>query len=109
MGTPRPFKTFLSALMAILIIIASVGSAGAASLAQDPPPGNTISQIEVISPYYSIEHLTTADGTQLTGSLINGPSHPLPEYEAERQASITTIAPQGTLANFPSYDWVFGC
>ena len=109
MGTPRTYKTFLSALMALLITIAFVGSAGAASLAQDPPPMNGDSQIEIISPYYSIEHLTTADGTQLTGSIINGPPHPLPEYEAERQASMTTITPQGTLANFPSYSWVFGC
>lgn len=109
MGTPRTYKTFLSALMALLITIAFVGNAGAASLAQDPPPLNSSSQIEIISPYYSIEYLTMADGTQLTGSIITGPSHPLPEYEAERQASMTTITPQGTLANFPSYDWVFGC
>jgi hypothetical protein len=109
MGTSRTFKTFLSALMALLITVTLVGSAGAANLAQDPPPVNSSPQIEVISPYYSIEHLTTPDGTQLTGSIITGPSHPLPEYEAERQASMTTITPQGTLANFPSYDWVFGC
>jgi len=92
-----------------LVSIALIGNAGAASLAQDPPPEAISSQIEVISPYYSIEHLTTPDGTQLTGSIINGPPQPLPEYEAERQASMTTIAPQGTLANFPSYNWVFGC
>ena len=109
MGESRIIKTFFSIFMAFLVSIALIGNAGAASLAQDPPPINGSSQIEVISPYYSIEHLTTPDGTQLTGSIINGPPHPLPEYEAERQASITTITPQGTLANFPSYDWVFGC
>lgn len=109
MGTTRGFKTFLSVLITILITFSFIGSAGAASLAQDPPPVNGGSQIEVISPYYSIEHLTTPDGTQLSGSIITGPPHPLPEYEAERQASMTSIAPQGTLANFPSYDWVFGC
>lgn len=109
MGTHRTFKTFLSVLITLFITISFVGSAGAASLAQDEPPENISSQIEVISPYYSIEHLTTPDGLQLTGSIINGPSHPLPEFQAEREASMTTIAPEGSLANFPSYDWVFGC
>ena len=109
MGIHRTFKTFLSVLITLFITISFVGSAGAASLAQDEPPENISSQIEVISPYYSIEHLTTPDGLQLTGSIINGPSHPLPEFQAEREASMTTIAPEGSLANFPSYDWVFGC
>lgn len=109
MGTPRALKTFLSVLISLLITISFVGSAGAAILAQDPPPINGSLQIEVISPYYSVQHLTTPDGTQLSGSIITGPSHPLPEYEAERQASMTTITPQGTLASFPSYNWVFGC
>lgn len=109
MGESRIIKTFFSIFMAFLVSIALIGNAGAASLAQDPPPINGSSQIEVISPYYSIEHLTSPDGTQLTGSIINGPPQPLPEYEAERQASMTTITPQGSLADFPSYDWVFGC
>ena len=109
MGESRTIKTFFSIFMTFLVSIALIGNAGAASLAQDPPPEAISSQIEIISPYYSIEHLTTPDGTQLTGSIINGPPQPLPEYEAERQASMTTITPQGTLANFPSYNWVFGC
>ena len=104
MGNPRVLKTCLSFVIAILVSIAMLGSAAAALPAQDPPPEANTSQIEVISPYYSIQHLTTAEGVELTGHIINGPSHPLPEYEAERQASKTSIAPQGTLANFPSYD-----
>ena len=109
MGNPRVLKTCLSFVIAILVSIAMLGSAAAALPAQDPPPEANTSQIEVISPYYSIQHLTTAEGVELTGHIINGPSQPLPEYEAERQASKTSIAPQGTLANFPSYNWVFGC
>lgn len=109
MKTSPSFKTYLSALMAILISFTLISSAGAANLAQDQPPETNSSQIEVISPYYSIEHLTAPDGTQLTGSIINGPPHPLPEFQAEREASMTTIEPEGLIANFPSYDWVFGC
>ena len=109
METSPSLKTFLSAFLAILISLALIGSAGAANLAQGEPPQSSSPQIEVISPYYSVVHLTTPDGTQLTGSIIGGPPHPLPEFQTEREASMTSIEPQGTLANFPSYSWVFGC
>jgi len=105
----RIFKNILSSFSALLIAIAFVSGAGAVGLTQDFPPENGNSQVEVVSPYYSYENITTPDGVQLTRHIINGPSEPLPEFEAERQASITTVEPQGTLANFPSYDWVFGC
>ena len=104
METRRAFKTIFSALIATAISLSLIGSAAATNLPQTDSP-----QIEVISPYYSVIHLTTPDGRQITGSIINGPSQPLPEYEAERKASMTTINPQGVIANFPSYDWVFGC
>lgn len=109
METSPSFKTFLSAFLAILISLALIGSAGAANLAQGEPPQSSSPQIEVISPYYSVVHLTTPDSIQLIGSIIGGPPHPLPEYQTEREASMTTIEPEGTLANFPSYSWVFGC
>ena len=90
-------------------MILLVSSVEAASLVQGEPPENNSSQIEVISPYFSIDHRTTPSGHQLTGAIINGPSRPLPEYQAEREASMTAITPQGILPDFPSYDWVFGC
>ena len=109
MKSPRIFNAFLSSLTAVLVSIALVGSAGAAALTQEEPPESGSPQIEIISPYYSIEQFTTADGTEITRSIINGPSQPLPEYQAEREASMTAIEPEGTLGNMPSYDWVFGC
>ena len=109
METPRAFKTIFPALTAIVVSFSLIGSAAAVNRAQVEPPLNSKPQIEVISPYYSVMHLTTPDGRRITGSIINGPSQPLPEYEAERKASMTTINPQGVIANFPSYDWVFGC
>ena len=92
-----------------MVCSALIGSAAAAALKQDETPESGSPQIEVISPYYSEELITTPDGIQLTGSIINGPSKPLPEYQAEREASMTAIEPEGTLGNMPSYDWVFGC
>ncbi len=109
MKTQRTVKALLSALLTIMVCTALVGSAAAAALKQDETPESGSPQIEVISPYYSEELITTPDGTQLTGSIINGPSKPLPEYQAEREASMTAIEPEGTLGNMPSYDWVFGC
>ncbi len=101
----RTFSSILSLLLAVVL----VNGAGAANLTQDQPPETPTSQIEVVSPYYSFENITTTDGTEVTAHIINGPSQPLPEFEAERLASMTTVEPQGTLANFPSYSWVFGC
>jgi hypothetical protein len=87
------------------------------ALAQDIPPEKSSPQptvveqdnIEVISPYFSIEHTTLPDGTPLSGYIIIGPPAPLPEYEAERAASIMPIINATVLPNFPSYNWVFGC
>jgi len=95
--------------MAVLVCIALVGSAGAAALTQAELPENGSPQIEIVSPFYSEEYLTAADGTEITRSIINGPSQPLPEYQAEREASITALEPEGTIGNFPSFNWVFGC
>ena len=75
---------------------------------QEPPEviaGETV----VVNPYFTIENITFSDGIEISGYLINGPSEPLPEYEAERQASIVELSTRGTITNFPSYDWVFGC
>lgn len=109
MNTKPAVKAFLSMLLTIMVCSALIGSAAAAALKQDETPESGSPQIEVISPYYSEELITTPDGIQLTGSIINGPSKPLPEYQAEREASMTAIEPEGTLGNMPSYDWVFGC
>ncbi len=98
----RTFSSILSLLLAVVL----VNGAGAANLTQDQPPETSTSQIVVVSPYYSFENITTANGSEVTAHIINGPSQPLPEFEAERLASMTTIEPQGTLANFPSYSWV---
>jgi hypothetical protein len=65
--------------------------------------------IEVINPYFSIEHTTLEDGTSISGYIINGPPTPPPQYEAERASSLMPIINAITLPNFPSYNWVFGC
>ena len=74
MGNPRVLKTCLSFVIAILVSIAMLGSAAAALPAQDPPPEANTSQIEVISPYYSIQHLTTVyrPDRSLTGVRTHG-------------------------------------
>ncbi|HOE34913.1 MAG: hypothetical protein KBA92_03415 [Anaerolineaceae bacterium] len=109
MKISRVRNVFVSSIMAVLVCIALVGSAGAAALTQAELPENGSPQIEIVSPFYSEEYLTAADGTEITRSIINGPSQPLPEYQAEREASITALEPEGTIGNFPSFNWVFGC
>ena len=64
---------------------------------------------EEINPYFSIEYTTAPDGTPLSGYIINGPPAPLPEFAAERAASIRSTTAGIILPDFPSFNWVFGC
>ncbi len=102
-------KKFVSAFMALLICLTSLGGLSGNVFAQTKEQEVTYSDVEVISPYYSEQQITFSDGRQVTRSIINGPSEPLPEYQEEREASKIKDTPKGTIANFPSYDWVYGC
>lgn len=109
MKTLKCTRSISLIVAAILISLMLFGNTSSAAQAQTEPPDDASSQIQVVSPYYSYQNFTTAEGAELTAHIINGSSEPLPEFEAERQASITAVQPEGTLANFPSYKWVFGC
>jgi len=102
-------QLLLLPILTAFLVLSITGSAFANPLPQEIIPNGDNPQIEIINPYYSIEYLTTADGIPLSREIINGPSKPIPEYQAEREASRTTIEPEGIIANFPSFDWVFGC
>jgi len=102
-------KKFVSAFMALLICLTSLGGLSGSVIAQTEEQETIYSEVEVFSPYYSEQQITFPDGQQVTRSTINGPSAPLPEYQEEREASKITDEPQGTIANFPSYNWVYGC
>ena len=106
----RPIgKTILSIFFSVILIWSMIGTVDASTLFQDTLPPTNNSQIEVVNPYYTIEYITTADGSQIEKVNIHGPSEPSPEFQAEREASITSIEPEGIISNFPSYHWVFGC
>ncbi len=102
-------KKFVSAIMALLICLTSLGSLSEGVFAQTKEQDVIYSEVEVISPHYSEQQITFPDGQQVTRSTINGPSAPLPEYQEEREASKITDTPKGTIANFPSYNWFYGC
>ncbi len=102
-------KKFVSAFMALLICLTSLGGLSRSVIAQAEEQEAIYSEVEVFSPYYSEQQITFPDGQQVTRSTINGPSRPLDEYQEEREASKITDEPKGTIANFPSYDWVYGC
>lgn len=96
------FRLFL--LMVMLGLLASpLGTAGA----QETPPGET--QVEVVSPYLTILRQFAADGNELEGYVINGPSKPPAEFAEEHAANAIQGEVEGTIANFPAYTWVFGC
>lgn len=110
-------RVLFALLMVTVLIFTSSGNLWSNAYAQDIPTDAPTSEsaatetppIEVINPYFSIEHTTLSDGTLISRYIINGPPHPPAEYEAERAASIMPLPIAGTLPNFPSYSWVFGC
>jgi hypothetical protein len=89
------------------------GNAYAQGIPTDTPASGPVltgtPYIEVISPYFSIEHRTLADGTPISGYIINGPPHPPAGYKTESTASILPSPNAVILPNFPSFSWVFGC
>ncbi len=102
-------KISLSIFFSVVLVYSMIGRVNANNASLDALPLTNNPQIEVVNPYYTIEYITTSDGSQIEKVNIHGPSEPIPEYQAEREASMTTIEPEGIIDNFPSYDWVFGC
>ena len=113
----KKFRILFSVLMVAILIFTLVGSnwsnVYAQDISTDTPASDSVksneNDIEVINPYFSIEHRTLSDGTPVIGNIINGPPNPPPEYKAEREASIKSTIDAVILPDFPSYDWVFGC
>lgn len=113
MKESKIWRAISGLLIVIILVFYSGGNIQGKVIAQNAmdvtPPEVEIVGTEVVSPYYTVEHIITADGTHLDAQIIKGPSEPPAEFEAERAASILPLNTRGTLANFPSYDWVFGC
>jgi hypothetical protein len=109
-------RVLINLFVVMVLIFISTDNIQGGVLAQDIPddnPGSAPSDttppvVEVISPYFSIEHRTLADGTQLSGYIINGPPTPPAGY-AHESTTVTPSINAGILSDFPSYSWVFGC
>jgi hypothetical protein len=108
---------FLYPLLVVTVFIfISTGNVQSNVYAQENPINAAGSQpaatetpyVELINPYFSIEHRTLADGTQIEGYIINGPPTPPAGYVHEHSSGIPSINAV-ILPGFPSYDWVFGC
>lgn len=110
-------RILFTVLVVTVFIFTITGNLWSNAYAQDIPTDTPASEpivtqtplIEVVNPYFSIEHTTLTDGTTISGYIINGPRTPLSEYKAERAASIMPIINAVILPDFPSYNWVFGC
>jgi hypothetical protein len=66
-------------------------------------------ETETLTPYFTVERYSLDDGAILNKDIIAGPPQPPPGYEAEREASMLLLPERGTISDFPSYNWVFGC
>jgi len=104
--------SFIALGFYILLILTLVGFPLRAVASQDTPPEAEVLtplRSEVVNPYFTVETYALADGSLIEKDIISGPPQPPLGFETEREASIVTLTSRSTLANFPSYSWVFGC
>lgn len=114
----------LAIFLAGILLFTSVGAAWNRAYAQDIPEGFVEEEppppvpqeiirpeaaIEMVSPYLSIIHQTTLEGIEEEGLVINGPPEPPADYAEEYVANTIEGEIEGTLPNFPAFNWVFGC
>lgn len=101
-------KIFTKLFFVFLTIALLSGSITPSTMAQDQTPeGGSVSDINVINEYYSEQYITLDDDTEVTRSIINGPS--TPPFGQDEWIHADDLQPEGIIPDFPSYDWVFGC
>jgi len=96
-------------LLALILSSGMVIGIDRAFAQMEPPDKSSQPDVEVVNPYFTVEKIQTEDGFTLERGTINAPPEPLPEFEAERLASIQPLPSEGIIPSFPSYSWVFGC
>ncbi|MBP8997092.1 MAG: hypothetical protein KBG10_02265 [Anaerolineaceae bacterium] len=113
----KVFSCLLAALMLPALALNLSGSAYASDQTPDDPvetsSGGTVtiesSDLEVVSPYLSINHLQLSNGTALSALIINGSPTPPAGHDAAWVDAIEPLPSSGVLAKFPSFSWVYGC
>lgn len=105
----KGFKAVFPKWFLVFLVIALLGGSIIPSTqAQDiMPTDESGSDVTVFSEYYSERYLTLDDGSEITESIINGPS--TPPLGQNEWINAEDLQPEGVIANFPSYNWVFGC
>ena len=119
--TEEKLRKIFSCLLAVLMLPALALNLSGSAFARDEAPDDSAatssgepvtiesSDLEVISPYLSINHLQLSNGSALSGLVINGSPTPPAGHDAARVDAIEPLPSSGVLTEFPSFDWVFGC
>lgn len=76
-------------------------------VAQGDGPQVTSRDVEVVNPYYTVEHLVLEDGSEIDRNIINGPSKPTTGVDQRPTGELDSNAV--ALTDFPSFSWMFGC
>ena len=102
------FKLLLCFLLAFVLLINTQGSLLSKVFGQSIPTESRT--VEVVNPYYAVEFSTLSNGTPISRGIINAPPVPPEGFSADRLIAASDPSRSAViLADFPSYNWVFGC
>ncbi len=96
-----------SSILACILLLSAFNVPTEKAFAQDNGPQVLTRDVEVVNPYYTVEHLVLDNGSAIDRNIINGPSKP-PVGDDHGQSS-ELDANAIALLDFPSFSWMYGC
>ncbi len=96
-----------SLLLVCILFLSGLNMSAESAIAQDDGPQVLSRDVEVVNPYYTIEHLVLENGSAFDRNIINGPSKPPSSIDHGASADLDENAI--ALLDFPSFSWMYGC
>ena len=97
----------ISSILVCILLLSGFSMPAERATAQDDGPQTLSRDLEVVNPYYTIEHLVLEDGSAIDRNIINGPSKPPVGVDQGESAELDGNAI--ALLDFPSFGWMYGC
>ena len=96
-----------SSILGCILLLSAFNVPTEKAFAQDNGPQIINLDVQVVNPYYTVEHLVLDNGSAIDRNIINGPSKPPVGDEHSRSSALD--ADVIALLDFPSFSWMYGC